>query len=204
MKKTSLILIFVCILVNTTKLFPQQRGNKQNSSQQMQGGEMMQPQISPENMAGILMYDSDEVIKKVKVKNSPQQTLIIKAISKYNNKINEIKTFNFETFTKVKTFLDKEKNEAMLNRNNITMKEARIQANEMLLPIREKVQEQQTLINTIFEKELSPKQYKTWLKYQEKKHNELKPKTLENRQMQGNGQHSKGTGQKRGMGRGGF
>ena len=204
MRKTSLILIFVCIIGNATTLFSQQSGNKQNSSQQGHGGEMTQPQMNPENMAGILIYDSDEVINKVNLKNAPQQTLIIKAISKYNNKINEIKTFNFETFTKVKTFLDKKRNEAMLNRDNIAMKEARIQANEMLLPIREKVQEQQALINTIFEKELSPKQYNTWLKYQEKKHNELKPKIPENMQMQGSGQRSKGRGQKQGMGRGGY
>lgn len=204
MKKTSLILIFICIIGNATTLFSQQRGNKQNSSQQGQGGEMMQPQINPESMAGILMYDSDEVIKKVKVKNAPQQTSIVKAISKYNNKINEIKTFNFESFTKVKTFLEKESNEAMLNRDNIAMKEARVHANEMLLPIREKIQEQQAMINTIFEKELSPKQYSTWLKYQEKKHNELKPKTPDNSQMQGSGQRSKGSGQKQGMGRGNY
>lgn len=204
MKNTSLILIFVCIVGNSTSLFSQQKGNKQNSSQQGQGGEMMQPQMNPENMAGILMYDSDEVIKKVNIKNAPQQTLVAKAISKHNNKINEIKTFNFETFTKVKTFLDKKKNEAMLNRDNIAMKEARIQANEMLLPIREKVLEQQALINTLFEKELTAKQYGTWLKYQEKKHNELKPKTPENQQMQVNPQRSKGSGQKQGMGRGGY
>jgi hypothetical protein len=170
----------------------------------MQGGEMMQSQINPENMAGILLYDSDEIIKKIKVKSSSQQTTIIKAISKYNNKINEIKAFNFETFTKVKTFLDKERNETMLNRDNLAMKEAKIEADEMLFPIREKVQEQQTIINTVFEKELSPKQYSTWLKYQEKKQNGLKSKTPENTQMQGNGQQPRGTGQKQGMGRGGF
>lgn len=204
MKKISLILIFVCIIGNSSILFSQQSGNKQNSSQQGHGGEMIQPQINPENMAGILMYDSDEVTKKLNVKNTQQQTLIVKTISKHNNKINEIKTFNFETFTKVKTFLDKKKNEAMANRDNIAMKEAKIQANEMLLPIREKVQEQQALINTIFEKELSPKQYNTWLKYQEKKHNELNPKTLENSQMQGSGQRSKGSGQKQGVGISGY
>ena len=194
MKKTSLILVFVCILVNTNKLFPQQ----------MQGGEMTQSQVNPENMAGILMYDSDEVIKKLKIKDLPQQTSVIKAISKYNNKINEIKAFNFETFAKVKTFIDKQINEAMVNRDNIAMKEAKIQVDEMLLPIREKVQEQQMIINTVFEKELSAKQYSTWLKYQEKKQNGLKPKTPENTQMQGNGQQPRGTGRRQGMGRGGF
>ncbi len=199
MKKLSSFLILVCILGNATTLFSQQKGNKQNSSKQSQGNNMMQSQINPENMAGILMYDSDEVLKKVKVKNATQQALITKTLSKYNNKINEIKAFNYETFSNVKTFLAKKNNEAMLNQDNITLKDAKIQANEMLKPIREKVQEQQVLMNSIFKKQLTPKEYNSWIKYQEKKHNELKPKTSENMQMQGNEQRSKGSGQKQGM-----
>lgn len=192
MKNKVLILIILCITVNATSLF----------SQQGQGNNMIQTQINLETMAGIIVYDADEVIKKLKIKNTSQQTTIVKAISKYNIKIHEIKTFNFETFSKVKTFLDKNKNEAMLNRDNITMLEAKIQVTEMLLPIQEKVQEQKTLINTIFEQELSPKQYSAWIKYQEKKHHEIRSKTTENQQMQGSRQGLKGSGQRQGMGRG--
>lgn len=199
MKKLSSFLILVCILGNATTLFSQQKGNKQNSSKQSQGNNMMQSQINPENMAGIFMYDSDEVLKKIKVNETTKQQVITKAITKYNNKINELKAFNYETFSNVKTFLDKKRNEAMLNQDNVTMKDDKIQANEMLKPIREKVQEQQSLINSIFKTALTPKEYNSWLKYQEKKHNELKPKTPENSQMQGNGQRSKGSGQKQGM-----
>ncbi|OGS74219.1 MAG: hypothetical protein A3F91_03965 [Flavobacteria bacterium RIFCSPLOWO2_12_FULL_35_11] len=199
MKKTTLLLILFCILGNATTLFSQQKGNKQNSSHQGQGSQMAQPQMNPENMAGIFMYDSDEVLKKIKVKETTKQQVITKAITKYNNKINELKAFNYETFSNVKTFLDKKRNEAMLNQDNLTLKDAKIQANEMLKPIREKVQEQQVFINSIFKTALTPKEYNSWLKYQEKKHNELKPKTPENSQMQGSGQRSKGSGQKQGM-----
>jgi vacuolar-type H+-ATPase subunit H len=204
MKKLSSFLILVCILGNATTLFSQQKGNKQNSSNQGQNNQMGQAQMNPENMAGIFMYDADEVLKKIKVKETTKQQVITKAITKYNNKINELKAFNYETFSNVKTFLDKKKNEAMLNSENIDMKEVRVQANEMLRPIREKVQEQQALIKTVFERELSPKQFNTWIKYQEKKQNELKPKNLENPQMYNSGQHSKGSGQKQGMGRVGY
>jgi hypothetical protein len=199
MKKLSSFLILVCILGNATTLFSQQKGNKQNSSYQGQGSQMEQPQMNPENMAGIYMYDSEDVLKKIKVKETTKQQVITKAITKYNNKINELKAFNYETFSNVKNFLDKKRNEAMLNQDNVTFKEAKIQANEMLKPIREKVQEQQSLINSIFLTALSPKEYNSWLKYQEKKQNELKPKTSENTPMQGSGQRSKGSGQKQGM-----
>ncbi|MDO9037809.1 MAG: hypothetical protein Q7U59_05610 [Lutibacter sp.] len=199
MKKISRLLIFVYIIVNVTTLFAQQKGNKQNSSHQMQGSQMAQPQMNPENMAGIFMYDAAEVLKKIKVKEITKKQAITKAITKYNNKINELKAFNYATFSNVKTFLAKKRNEAMLNQDNVTLKESKIQANEMLQPIREKVQEQQALINSIFKNELTPKEYNFWLKYQEKKHNELQPKTPENAQMQGSGQSSRGKGQKQGM-----
>lgn len=199
MKKLSSFLILICILGNATTLFSQQKGNKQNSSYQGQASQMGQPQMNPENMAGIFMYDAEDVFKKIKIKETTKLQIITKAITKYNNKINELKAFNYETFSNVKTFLDKKRNEAMLNQDNVTLKEAKIQANEMLKPIREKVLEQQSLINSNFLTALSPKEYNFWLKYQEKKHNELKPKTSENTPMQGSGQRSKGSGQKQGM-----
>lgn len=199
MKKLSYLLTLVCILGNATTLFSQQKSNKQNSSQQGQASQMAQPLLNPENMAGIFIYNSDDVIKKIKVKETAKQQVITKTITKYNNKINELKVFNHETFSNVKTFLDRKRNETMLNQDNATLKDAKIQANEMLNPIREKVQEQKILINSIFQTALTPKEYGSWLKYQEKKHNELKPKTPENGQMQGKGQPSKGSGQKQGM-----
>lgn len=199
MKKLSSFLILVCILGNATTLFSQQKRNKQNSSHQVQGSQMGQAQMNPENMAGIFMYDSEDVLKKIKIKETKKQQVITKAITKYNNKINELKAFNYETFSNVKTFLDKKRNEAMLNQDNVTLKDAKIQANEMLKPIREKVQEEQAFINSIFRTALTSKEYNSWLKYQEKKHNELKPKTSENTPMQGSGQRSKGGGQKQGM-----
>lgn len=107
MKKISLLLILFCILGNATSLFSQQKGNKQNSSRQGQGSQMAQPLMNPENMAGIFIYDSDEVLKKIKVNETTKQQVLTKAITKYNNKINELKAFNYETFTNVKTFLDK-------------------------------------------------------------------------------------------------
>lgn len=201
MKKLSSFLILVCILGNATTVFSQQKGNKQNSSHQVQGNQMGQAQMNPENMAGIFMYDSEDVLKKIKIKETKKQQVITKAITKYNNKINELKAFNYETFSNVKTFLDKKRNEAMLNQDNVTLKEAKIQANEMLKPIIEKVQKEQAFINSIFKTALTPKEYNSWLKYQEKKHNELKPKTSENTPMQGSGQRSKGGGQKQGMNR---
>ncbi len=78
-----------------------------------------------------------------------------------------------------------------------------MKANEMLAPIRTKVMKQQNILNSTFEKELSEKEHKKWIKYQQGELKKLKPKTAEKPQMQ-SGQRSKGSGQKKGMSRGGY
>ncbi len=200
--KNNILLVF--LVTFSSVLFSQQRGNNQNSSQQQgQGSQIEQPKVNPQNMARIIMYDYEAVIKKLKIKEAPLKTIVMQAIYKHNNKINEIKTFNYETFDNVSTFLAKKRNEATLNRDFRTIKESQMQASEMLAPIREKVLLQKTTLNTTFEKELSEKQYKTWLKYQEAELKKLNPKSAESDRIQNN-QHNLGSGQKRGMGRSGY
>jgi len=195
------LILTVFFFTLNTVVFSQQRGNSQ---QQGQRYNQTQQKIQPENMVGIIMYDIDEVLKKTKVKKAPKKAIVSKAISQHNNKINELKTFNYETFDDVTSFLTKKRNEAKLNRDFSTMKESQMQANEMLAPIRSKVKFQKNKLNTTLEKELSEKQYKAWLKYQQSELKKLKPKATEKPQMQ-SGQRSKGSGQKgMGMGRGGY
>ncbi|REE80581.1 hypothetical protein BX611_2227 [Lutibacter oceani] len=201
MKSIINYILLTFLFTFTTVLFSQQRGNKGSSLQQKgQNSQMMIQAINPENMAKIIMYDTDEIIKKLRIKNDDKKAVIIRAISKHNNKINEIKTFNYETFDKVKSFLSKKRNEAALTHDFSNMKEFQLQANEMLTPIRSKIILQKNTLNATFEKELSEKQYKTWLKYQQTELKKLNPKAPENQQSK-NSQKSKGSGQKRGMGR---
>ena len=201
MKPIKTNILLAVLLFFSTLLFSQQRGNRGNSSQK-QG--QTQAKVNPQNMARIIMYDYEEVIKKLKIKKAPLKTVVMQAVSKHNNKINEIRTFNFETFDDVRKFLTKKRNEAMLNRDFTTMKESQMQANEMLAPIRKKVMLQKNTLNATFEKELSEKQYKTWLKYQEaelKKLNPRAPKAQQNK----SGQQSQRSGrQQRGMRRSGY
>jgi len=205
MKQIKNNILVAVLLTFSATVFSQQRGNNQNySSQQGQGSQMTEAKINPQNMARIIMYDYDEVIKKVKIKKVAKQAIVSRAIAAHNNKINELKTFNYETFDNVSEFLTKKRNEAKLNRDFSTMKESQMQAHEMLAPLREKVLLQKNTLNTTFEKELSEKQYKSWIKYQGKKLKELKPKNSESPQMQSNRGNSRGSGQGQGMNRGGY
>jgi hypothetical protein len=189
------VILFVFLAFNTF-IYSQQRGNMGGSPQSQM---MMQPNLKPENMAKIIMYDFEKVVKKLKIKEPSEINFVSKTIGNYNNKINEIKAFNYETFDLVKSLLTKKRDEAKLYNDFSIMKKAQAQANEILAPIREKVINQQKKLNELFKEKLSEKQYKSWLKYQKIKQYELKPKKPQNQQMNS----QKGNGQRQGMSRNG-
>ena len=193
MKQIKNNILLAVLLTFSSILFSQQRGN--SSHQQGQGSQMAE--VNPQNMARIIMYNYEAVIKKLKIKKAPLKTVIMHAIYKHNNKINEIKTFNYETFDNVNKFITKKRNEAMLNHDFSMMKESQMQVNEMLAPIRKKVRLYKNTLNTTFEKELSEKQYKKWLKYQEAELKKLTPKAPQN---QNNQQIQRNRGQQQGVG----
>ncbi|MBL4939736.1 MAG: hypothetical protein JKY16_05595, partial [Lutibacter sp.] len=104
------------------------------------------PVVNPENMVGIMMYDSDEVIKKIKIKKEEKKIIVKKSIAVYNNKINEIKTFGYLTFNNVKSFIIKKTNEAKLTNDYRSMGESRLKLKEMLDPIRSKIKIQDSIL----------------------------------------------------------
>lgn len=196
--KHSFFIVF--LLTFNTVLFSQQRGNKQNLLQQQgQNTQVKQAKINPENMVRIIIYDSNEVVKKLKIKTNQLKIVISKSISKHNNKINELKVFNYETFNLVKTFLKQKREEARLSRDFSIMKEAQMKANKMLATIRMEVKKEKMILNAKLKDKLTEKEYKKWLKYQQGELKKLNPNSPNRSQMQ-SGQRSKGGGQRKGMG----
>lgn len=159
MKLSIIPFILVFVLSFSTSIFSQQ-GSK----------------VNPENMAGIIMYDSDEVIKKIKLKNEPKKIIVKKSFSYYNNKINETKIFNYITFNNVKEFIIKKNNEIQLTKDYRSMGDARLKIQSMLEPIRTKIKIQDSILNTILKEELTAKQYKNWTKYKRLQLRTLQPK----------------------------
>ena len=137
------------------------------------------PEVNPELMAGIIIYDTDAAVKKIKLKKDPQKANTIKAISLYNSKINEIKVFNVITFKNIKSFVTKKYNEVQLTKDYRSMEEARMKLGDMINPVKEKVEAQKSILNETLEKELSAKQYKNWLKFQRTEFKKLQPKAPE-------------------------
>ena len=160
------------------------------------------PKVNPENMVGIIMYDSDEVIKKVKIKTASKKIIVKKSIAVYNNKINEIKTFGYLTFNNVKSFITKKTNEAKLTNDYRSFGESRLKVQEMLDPIRSKIKIQDSILNTSFEKELTAKEYKNWTKYKKIQLKNLQPKAPQRAQRPPTQYRSQN--QRNGYGRGGM
>ena len=141
------------------------------------------PVVNPELMASIIMYDADEAIKKMKLKTAPLKVSTTKAISLYNSKIHEIKTFNYITFNKIKSLVSKKFNEVQLTKDYRSMEELRMKVKELIDPVKEKVEEQKSILDETLEKELSAKQYKSWLKFQKSELKKLQPKAPERPQQ---------------------
>lgn len=160
MKSIFISFILVILVLQPSKIHSQQKA----------------PEVNPELMAGIIMYDTDEALKKIKVKKEPQKVIVIKAISLYNNKINEIKTFNYITFNNIKSYITKKLNEVQLTKDYRSMEEVRMKVKDMIDPVKEKVKNQKTILNETLEKELSAKQYKNWGKFQRSELKKLQPK----------------------------
>ena len=185
MKLTPFYFTFFFIFSTNTILFAQQGSNN----------------VNPKNMVGIIMYDSDEAIKKIKLKKEPKKIIVKKSISIYNNKINEIKTFNYLVFNDVKSFITKKTNEVKLTNDYRSMKEARLKIQEMLDPIRTKIKVQDSILNTNLEKELTAKEYKNWKKYQKIQLKKLQPKAPQRPQQQYRPRTQRNNGYGRGMNR---
>jgi len=125
--------------------------------------------VNVKKMAGIIVYDTEEVIKKIKIKKTDTKNYVEWAIDKYNEKINELKIFNTDTFSEVNIYINQKRQEAQLSNDINILKEAKLKVDETLQPLKDKVEKAKTTLNHGFEKHLNAKQYKSWLKYVKRK-----------------------------------
>lgn len=196
MKKEKLLFFTFLIVILSSSIYSQKRGNGSNHSSQNQSSTMRTVPLKPENMVGILLYDSDKVIKKLKIKESSKQMQIENAIDIYNNRISEIKAFNNQLFDDVKIYLDNAREKSKINNDKFLIKEANQNARKMLKPVQERVKGHHDVLNFTMGEILTEKQYLKWNKYQKKKRAALKPATANN-QMNSGGK-GKGNGQGKG------
>lgn len=197
-----------------------QRGGGMGGSPQG-GGQMGQErpemrEFKATEAAGVFTYDSDEAIKKIKIKKD--KDLVVnarKAIANYNRKINEIELLNKDNFDTLNVFMNAMKKARQSNRgqnrgsqqmgygneNNRGMSDENEGMRDIMRSIREKidivkneVKQEENKLNGTLENLLNEKQYKKWLKYQEDVKEEQNPKPKSNNQN-GSQMRSGGGGQ---------
>lgn len=125
--------------------------------------------VNVKKMVGIISYDIDDVIKKLKIKKSEKKEFVEWAINQYNQKINELTIFNTDIFNSVKIYINQKTQEAQLSNDINIIKEAKIKVDETLQPLKDKIKKAKSTLNHGFEKNLNAKQYKSWLKYVKRK-----------------------------------
>ncbi|NQW37136.1 MAG: hypothetical protein HQ471_09040 [Flavobacteriales bacterium] len=185
------ILVIVVILFNT-HLFSQgqSKGNGQNHPQENKSEDS---RFSPEKMTQIVFYDTEEITKKIKLKDKGKKAQVSLAFEDFNDKMTEIKAFDSESLTFAKIYWEKKTKEAQQSGDRFILQEAQVRVKEMLAPLRKKITAQNILLDATLKKTLSEKQYDKWLKYQKSK---LRPKTpsqsgqpqMQQRRGQGQGQ----------------
>jgi hypothetical protein len=168
------------LALSFSTIYAQQTGETNNGNYQ----------VNVKKMAGIITYDTSEAIKKIKVKKLENKNYVEWAIDHYNQKINELKIFNTDTFDSVKYYINQKRQEAQLSNDINLLKEAKIKVDEILQPIKNKVNDAQNTLNRGLEKHLSSKQYKAWLKYIKRKNSTLKPQAPAMHQVQNQGMRS--------------
>jgi len=183
---------FIAVLVLSIGLNAQPPGGGGGRSQQnqnRQGGEKREiKKFKASDVAGIFYYDTEKVVKKLKVKKEEKQSLITKALRNYNFKIKEILFLNSEKFSDLDVLV----NSMPKGKDNDARLELREKVEEIIRPIRDSVHENEKELNLILKDLLSEKQFKKWLKYQKNKKESLKPKRSENRNTQGSRSNNSG------------
>ena len=148
-------------------------GGRSQQNQNRQGGEEREiKKFKASDVAGIFYYDTEKVVKKLKVKKEEKQSLITKALRNYNFKIKEILFLNSEKFSDLDVLV----NSMPKGKDNDARLELREKVEEIIRPIRDSVHENEKELNLILKDLLSEKQFKKWLKYQKNKKESLKPK----------------------------
>lgn len=183
------------------------------------------PEFKASQVAGIFSYDDNEAVKKIKIKGKDNQLILSvrKAISKYNNNIQEIALLNKDNFDTLNVFMNtimksamssrgqgqqsnsgmqrgggmQDDNDMQNNDSKDVMRNAMQLSKEKIEPAKRAVEQEERKLNNKLEAILNEKQYKKWLKYQEDVKEDMQPEKPSNNRQQG------GQGQSQGGGMGG-
>ncbi len=172
-------IIIIVLIITVGSVNAQMRGGGQQ--QQVQQKQKMS-KFDAAKTAGAYVYDEEDIIKKLKIKDVTKQSAINRAVIVYNKNIDEIKFLNSKKFSNLNEFVKLKREEAILNRDKEAMLDLKDAVSDKLMSVKNEVKLLEKSLNAEFLKVLSKKHYKKWLKYQAKKKEGQKPKVAYKKQ----------------------
>jgi ribosomal protein L19 len=143
------------------------QGRPQLGSQTQQSQRVKKPQeFNASDFSGIFYYNLEGVSKKIKIKKDALKSRVNKVLRTYNDKVKEISFLN-STALKEMDVVVNSKTQSLDDRIENRM-QIRTKIDDLIRPIRFKLKESEALLNNSLEGVLSEKQFKKWLKYQNK------------------------------------
>lgn len=124
------------------------------------------PNFKAEEAAGIVTYDSEKVIKKLKIEEEEVKKSITTAIGEYNMEMYELADAHGATFQELDDDFNRQVQIAMQRRDRSQMDGVKSKIRETIPPIREQAMQHENVLNASMKSTLDEKQYNKWLKYQ--------------------------------------
>lgn len=177
-------LFFIATLLLSISFYAQRQGGggggRPSQGQNQQGEEREVKKFKASDAAGIFYYETEKVIKRVKIKDAVLKAKVSKLIKNYNHKIREISFLNSVKFSDLDVIV----NSRSLGNDEEGKIELRKNIDKIIRPIRDSIHENEIDLNQNLESVLSEKQLKKWLKFQKTTKESLQPKRTEKRDQQ--------------------
>lgn len=183
-------IIYIFIFISACSTYSQRQGGQRGGMQNIQGQERREPrEFKTVEAAGLIDYDVEKVVKKLKLKNDKVKAKVITLLNNYNFNIKEITLVNAQ---KIKDF-DVLVNAEMRSRRNSAGNDNssntrtgnfRQKIQEFVSPLRAKVRDNESVLNAELQALLNEKQHKKWMKFQKAKKEKLKPQRNSNNNNQ--------------------
>lgn len=152
------------------------KGGQGGPPQQSKQEERVMEVINLDEVAGLITYDAEVVIKESKVKKAEEKALMTQFITEYNHKIGQIKKENKVKLETIDLTTRVKQQEAIDQKDHKQLMEIDKKIRTELNPIKMQTMDAKKELNAKIESGLSEKINKKWLAYFKKQKEEHEPK----------------------------
>ena len=127
------------------------------------------PEFNVERAIGLTIYDLDEVLKKINLKESAENyKKVVLIFNKFNREQRELNRIHSFSFSQAKAKVEKAQKEVMKSRNYTVLQDVYKEVSEQFVPISDQIKEKEKTLDENLKPLLSSKQFKKWKKVQMK------------------------------------